>query len=115
MTAVLRDAAIAQPMFTVPAHCQEWFVKVANFLAESGGRGLDEVAESLAHAAHAHEAPTILAIIAPQSTFASCPNREILGSAKLEVEKHLPALLARIIARWNDGAFPVGANLPISA
>lgn len=111
MRALLRTAAIAPPLFSTLPRAEEWFGRVANALAAYpdsddawSDRALEEVADDLAAMVHVSLAPSILAILAPQSVLSQCAARELPQRAKAQIGVELPAFCARIIAAWRDGA-----------
>jgi hypothetical protein len=116
MRALLRDAGVQPPLFSVLPRCEDWFVKVANSLSTVLGEfdplppaAASDLATELAGALHISLAPVALAILAPTTDAPACSARHLPAECKRQVEAELPAFCDRILARWMSGELPTGA------
>ena len=122
MTALIRDAKLPYPTFSVVPRIEEWFVLVANglsswapdedFQEERSPRvgALEELAERTAGALHICLAPSVLAIVAPDTTLPPWSARELPARAKSRVKVVLPAFCSAVLARWADGELATGGS-----
>ena len=123
MAAIIRDAKLPHPTFSVVPRIEEWFVLIANGLSswapDEDPRederiprlgALEELAEMLAGKLHVCLAPSVLAILAPNATIPSWSARELPSRAKSRVKVVLPAVCAAVLARWADGELATGGS-----
>jgi hypothetical protein len=106
MGSLLRDAGLPHPTITVPLSCEQWFVLMANELADyyknPSPAALGEMTTRLLGRLPEWASPVVLPLMAPHTAIPDGGSGDLFRLCKGQVRREIPAFCGRVVAAWRD-------------